>query len=196
MISEHFCLQTRFKLWQLWEYLYEILLKSYGAAEKHEISYFHIAHWDLNTLGPNQHGRHFVDEILQMHFLEWKCIIPGVTLCFVPVRTPPPVADFCTRENFWKTFWNSFNFGTIVGPDLIDYLIRFWSIFVVTLALDFSRSNMEFALSQKWSDCHQTYRLNPMPQMWPSGWFDLGHDFDLEFSRSNVVRLPRNEQQT
>ena len=56
----------------------------------------------------------------------------------------------------------------------------------------------------------QTQRLNSRPQMWPPGFiltviFKLGHDLDLEFSRSDmkfaisqpkVVRLPRNEKQT
>ena len=38
---------------------------------------------------------------------------------FVPVRTPPPpAADSCSRDNFWGTFWISFIFCTIVGPDL------------------------------------------------------------------------------
>ena len=31
---------------------------------------------------------------------------------------PPPAADSCPRDNFWTTFWISFIFGTIVGPDL------------------------------------------------------------------------------
>ena len=33
-------------------------------------------------------------------------------------RPPPPAADSCSRDNFWTTFWISFIFGTIVGPDL------------------------------------------------------------------------------
>ena len=33
-------------------------------------------------------------------------------------RRPPPAADSCSRDNFWTTFWISFIFGTIVGPDL------------------------------------------------------------------------------
>ena len=39
---------------------------------------------------------------------------------FVPVPTAPPAAaaDSCSRDNFWTTFWISFIFGTIVGPDL------------------------------------------------------------------------------
>ena len=123
------------------------------------------------------------------------------------------------------------------------------------LDLDFSRSNMEFAISQKWSDCHETKskhsnwtlglkcdkRVWPWPWPWPwifkvkyricyisakngpihtkrkanisielwgsnvTSGFDLGHDLDLDFSRSNIefaisqpkmVRLQRNEKQT
>ena len=106
------------------------------------------------------------------------------------------------------------------------------------LDLEFSWSNMEFAISQSkmvrlpWNE-KQTYQLNWGPQMWPLGltlamtltfqgqignllylrqkwsdchemkskhidWnlglkmtirFDLGHDLDLEFSRSNVTDL-------
>ena len=50
----------------------------------------------------------------------------GWLYVFVPVRTPPPArppppppaADSCPRDNFWTTFWISFIFSTIVGPDL------------------------------------------------------------------------------
>ena len=76
------------------------------------------------------------------------------------------------------------------------------------LDLDFSRSNMEFAISQPKMvrlprNEKQTYRLNSRPQMWPMGlnltitvtfelWrsnvtltFDLTHDLDHGFSWSN-----------
>ena len=33
-------------------------------------------------------------------------------------RRPQPAAASCPRDNFWTTFWISFIFGTIVGPDL------------------------------------------------------------------------------
>ena len=77
------------------------------------------------------------------------------------------------------------------------------------LDLEFSRSNIEFAISQPKMvrlprNEKQTYRLNSKaPNVTIR--FDLGHDLDLEFSRSNmefpishpkVVRLPRNEKQT
>ena len=58
------------------------------------------------------------------------------------------------------------------------------------LDLEFSRSNMESALS--WpkmvrlpQNKKQTYQLNSKPQMWPYG-CDLVCDLDLEFSRSNM----------
>ena len=62
---------------------------------------------------------------------------------------------------------------------------------------------MEFPISQpKWSDCHETKSKHID---WTLGLkCDLGHDLDLEFSRSNIefaisqpkmVRLPRNEKQ-
>ena len=40
---------------------------------------------------------------------------------------------------------------------LTYYLIRFWSIFVVTLTLNFQSQIWNWLyLSQKWSDCHET----------------------------------------
>ena len=119
----------------------------------------------------------------------------------------------------------------------MDYLIRFWSIFVVTLTLNFQGQTWNLLyLSQKWSDCHETkskhidwiqglkcdHGVWPWPWPWP--WlfkvkygicyisvkngpiatkqkanilielkalnvtmgFDLGHDLDLDFSRSNM----------
>ena len=43
----------------------------------------------------------------------------GWLYVFVPVRTPPPpAADPCPRDNIWTTFWISFIFSTIVGPNL------------------------------------------------------------------------------
>ena len=101
----------------------------------------------------------------------------GWLYVFVPVRTPPPppAADSCSRDNFWTILWISFIFGTIVDPDLL----RFWSILVVTLTLTFSKSNMEFAISQpKWSDCHEmkskyidwTLRLKCDHRVWPWPW--------------------------
>ena len=77
------------------------------------------------------------------------------------------------------------------------------------LVLEFSRSNIKFAISQPkmvWLPRNekQTYRLNTKASNVTIR-FDLGNDFDLEFSRSNmefpisqqkVVRWPRNEKQT
>ena len=137
---------------------------------------------------------------------------------------------------------------------VMDYLARFWSIFVATLTLNFQGQiwNLPY-LSQNWSDFHETkskhidwtqglkwdHRVWPWPWPWPwifkvkhgvgyisakngpiaTKWkanilielkasnvttgFDLGHDLDFEFSRSNMefaisrpkmVRLPRNKR--
>ena len=59
------------------------------------------------------------------------------------------------------------------------------------LDLDFSRSNMEFAISQPkmvWLPRNekQTYRLNSRPQMWPMG-LTLTIALTVEFWRSNVT---------
>ena len=90
-------------------------------------------------------------------------------MCFVPVRTtppvpplvppaPPPATDFCSHDNFWTTFsLDFFHFWHDCWPWPVDYLIRFWPIFVVTLILNFQDQiwNLLY-LSQKWSDCHKT----------------------------------------
>ena len=77
------------------------------------------------------------------------------------------------------------------------------------LDLEFSRSNMEFAIYQPkmvrlpWNE-KQTYRLNSKASNVTIR-FDLGHDLDLELSRSHmefpisqpkVVRLAWNEKQS
>ena len=59
------------------------------------------------------------------------------------------------------------------------------------LDLDFSRSNMEFAISQPkmvWVPRNekQTYRLNSRPQRWPMG-LTLTITLTFEFWRSNVT---------
>ena len=59
------------------------------------------------------------------------------------------------------------------------------------LDLEFSRSNIEFAISQPkivrlpWKE-KQTYRLNSRPQMWPMG-LTLTITLTFEFWRSNVT---------
>ena len=70
--------------------------------------------------------------------------IPGVTLCFcagsytpLPSPPPPPTTDICSRDNFWTTFRISFIFGRYMTITCrLDYLIIFWSIFVLTLTLN------------------------------------------------------------
>ena len=60
----------------------------------------------------------------------------------------------------------------------------------MTLTLNFSRSNIEFAISQPKMvrlprNEKQTYRLNSRPQMWPMG-LNLTITLTFEFWRSNV----------
>ena len=77
------------------------------------------------------------------------------------------------------------------------------------LDLEFSRSNIEFAISQPKNGLIATKRkANISIELKGSDvtiGFDLGHDLDLEFSRSNIefaisqpkmVRLPQNEKKT
>ena len=77
----------------------------------------------------------------------------GGDYVFVPVRMP--AADSCSRDNFWTTFWNFFNFWYDCWPWPVDYLIRFWLVFVMTLTYIFKGQiwNLLY-LSQKCSDCH------------------------------------------
>ena len=77
------------------------------------------------------------------------------------------------------------------------------------LDLEFSRSNVEFAICQPKmvglpQNEKQKYRLHSKASNVTIR-FDLGHDLDLQFSRSNmefaisqpkVVRLPRNSNVT
>ena len=84
----------------------------------------------------------------------------GWLYVFVLVRMPaPPLAvDFCSRDNFWTTFWflDFFYFWHDCWPWPVDYLIRFWSIFVVSLTLNFQGQTCNLLyISQKWSDCHK-----------------------------------------
>ena len=69
--------------------------------------------------------------------------IPVVTLCFcagsyAPQPSPPPTTDICSRaitsENIFGFL--SFLVGLMTLTCRLDYLIRFWSIFVLTLTLN------------------------------------------------------------
>ena len=136
--------------------------------------------------------------------------IPGVTLCFCTgsYAAAPPAAASCPRDNFWTTFWISFIFGTIVGPDLKITWLDFgrfpswpWPrFFKVKYGICYiSAKNGPIAMKRKANISIELYGSNVTIG------FDLGHDLDLEFSRSNMkfvisqpkmVRLPRNEKQT
>ena len=108
---------------------------------------------------------------------------PRCFYVFVPVRTPPPPAtDSCSCNNFSITFWIFFHFWHDYWPWPVDYLIRFWWIFITTLTFNFQGQiwNLLY-LCQKWSDCHKTknkliswnlglkcdHWLWPWPWPWP-----------------------------
>ena len=70
-------------------------------------------------------------------------------------------------------------------------------------------SKLKFVyLGQKWFNCHETKKSNISIEYWASHGiirFHLGHDIDLEFSRSTMIfavfqpkmiQLPRNKKQT
>ena len=137
--------------------------------------------------------------------------IPGRLYVFVPVRMlppPPPAADSCSRDNFLTTFWISFIFCTIVGPDLYITWLHFgrfsswpWpSIFKVKYKICYiSAKNGPIAMKRKANISIELKASNVTMG------FDLGHDLDLGVSRSNMefaisqpkmVRLSRNEKQT
>ena len=99
--------------------------------------------------------------------------------------------------SFWQDQWTS--------P--IDYLITFWSLFVVTLTLYFQHQIWNsLYLGKKCSNCHETLKQT-LIELYASNLtirIDLGCDLDLEFSRSNMeftiswpkmVRLPQNKKQ-
>ena len=78
-----------------------------------------------------------------------------------------------------NTSWDFFQFWHDCWPWTIDYLIRFWSIFVVTLTFNSHGQiwNLLY-LSQKWSDCHETKSrhidrtlgLKNNHRVWPWSW--------------------------
>ena len=110
----------------------------------------------LRSLGMQPNG--------QMVWLLSHPGIPGVTLCFVPVRAPPPATDSYVTIRF------------DLGHDL---------------DLEFSRSNMEFPIFQTKvvrlpRNEKQTYRLSSRPQMWPMG-LTLTIILTFEFWRSNMT---------
>ena len=111
----------------------------------------------------------------------------GGYFVFVPVRTPPPAPPLLASPPAAgrrpQTIVHMIAFEQLFG--FLSFLTRLLALtnrlpdkilvdFCHDLDLEFSRSDMEFAISQsKIVDSHvnekQTYRLNSRPQMWPSG---------------------------
>ena len=63
---------------------------------------------------------------------------------------------FLIMRSLLNNFSDFFHFWQDCWPWPSDYVIRFWSFFVVTLTLNFQRQiwNLLY-LSPKWSDCHE-----------------------------------------
>ena len=79
----------------------------------------------------------------------------------------------------------------LVHAITFEQLFGFLSFLARLSALEFSRSNMEFAISQPKvvrlpRNEKQTYRLNSRPQMWPTG-LTLTITLTFEFCRSNMT---------
>ena len=83
--------------------------------------------------------------------------IPGVILCFCTGSHAAAGRRFLFTRYILNNFLDFFNFLHDCWPWPIDCLIRFWSIFVVTLTFSFQGQiwNLLY-LSQKWSNCHKT----------------------------------------
>ena len=176
---------------------YSSTMKRWEIGKFHSVQYFML--WMTWDQGINRHGTDLITTVSHPG-------IPGGLNVFVLVRMPPPAADSCSRDNFEQLF-GFLSFLHDCWPWPLDYLIRFWLIF--HLDLEFSRSNMEFAISQPkmvrsrsnmefaisqpkmvrlpWSK-KQTHRLNSRPQMWPSG-LTLAMTLTLNF-QGQIWNLP------
>ena len=112
----------------------------------------------------------------------------GDDLCFCSYATAISTGRrFCSRDNFWTTFRISFIFGRIDGPDLqvswLDWFLSWtWpQIFKVKYGICYiSAKNGQIAMKQKANIPIQLYASNLTIR------FDLGHDLDLEVSRSKM----------
>ena len=114
--------------------------------------------------------------------------IPGVTYVFVPVRTPSPATDSCSRDNFWTTFFMKQKANISIelqvsnvtnGCDL-DHDLDLWMLKVkcdldlwpYTHDLDhgFSWSNFEIVVSKNGrADWHCTKGV-AVGHLWPWPW--------------------------
>ena len=83
--------------------------------------------------------------------------IPGVTLCFCTGSYAAAGRRFLFSQLLLNNFLDFFHFWYDCWARTVDYLIRFWSIFVVTLTLIFQGKiwNLQY-FSQKWSDSQET----------------------------------------
>ena len=133
----------------------------------------------------------------------------GWLYVFVPVRTPPPPsADSCSHSITFEQRFGFLLFWHDYWPWPIDYLIWCWLIFVVTLTLDFQGQIWILLYLSQNGPIATERKTNILIEIQASNVtfeFDLGHDLDLDYSRSNMefaipqpkmARLPRNGKQT
>ena len=90
-----------------------------------------------------------------------------------PLAPPaPPAANFVHAITL-NNFLDFFHFWRDCWLRPIDYLIRYWSIFLVILALNFQGQIWKLLyLNQKLFDCHETESKHIdwiLGLMWPSG---------------------------
>ena len=147
--------------------------------------YLYICNRKINSLVSEDIILMLGCNVIQYNLLSHPGIL-GVTLCFCTgsyaAASGGAGRRFCSCDNFWTTFWLSFNFWHDCWPWPINYLITFWLIFVVTLTLNFQGQIWTLLyLIQKWSDCHETESKHidwtpglkcdqlvwPWPWLWP-----------------------------
>ena len=126
--------------------------------------------------------------------------IPGVTLCFCTGSYATAAAAAAGRSCQPQLLVHAITFEQLFG--FLSFLARLLALtcrlpdyilvdFRRCFDLDFSRSNMEFAISQPKMvrlprNEKQTYGLNSRPQMWPMG-LTLTIILTFEIQRSNVT---------
>ena len=137
-------------------------------------------------------------------------------MCLLPVRTPPPARPTHARRlrrHRPQTFFHAITFGRLFylfyfwqnwWTSPTQNLIRFWSIYAVTLTINlqgkiwfllYLSQNVRLPRNKK-----QIYRLNFRPQMGPSG-LTLAMTLTFNFQGQicylvylgKIGRLPRNE---
>ena len=90
-----------------------------------------------------------------------------------------PFNNFLDFLYIWHNYW----------PWPIDYLVKFWSIFVLSLTLNFQSQLWDLLYLSQNGSIPPKWKANILIELNTSNVtikFYIGHDLDLEFSRSNV----------